>query len=105
MTFSLHILFASLKCRDDENFMFVTAGFQIRTRQMVNKGGEESSCGPRDEIRSCRLESCFSWKIRDDGPCKLSDVHSSCGAGRQNRIIECAKWDGVGDTECIFSSS
>ena len=85
--------------------MFVTAGFQIRTRQMVNKGGEESSCGPRDEIRSCRLESCFSWKIRDDGPCKLSDVHSSCGAGRQNRIIECAKWDGVGDTECIFSSS
>ena len=90
--------------RKDENFMFVTAGFQIRTRQMVNKGGDESSCPGRDEIRSCRLESCFSWKIRNDGPCKLSDVQSSCGAGRQHRIIECSKWDGVGDILTLYSS-
>ena len=48
--------------------------------------------------------SCFSWKIRNDGPCKLSDVQSSCGAGRQHRIIECAKWDGVGDILTLYSS-
>ena len=85
---------------NNEIFIFVTychfsVGFQIRTRQMVNKGGDESSCGALDEIRSCRLESCYSWKIRDDGPCKLSDVGAGCGVGARRRIIECIRWDGV----------
>ena len=63
---------------------------------MENKGGDESSCGPRDEIRSCRLESCFSWRIRDEvAGCRLTDVHSKCGLGTQDRIIECIRWDGV----------
>ena len=69
---------------------------------MENKDGDESSCGPVDEIRSCRLESCYSWQISSDGPCKLSSSgsgvsggRSQCGVGRQNRIIECLRWDGV----------
>ena len=86
-------------------YLSPSAGFQIRTRQMVNKGGDESSCGSRDEIRSCRLESCYSWKIRQDGPCKLNDVQSKCGVGRQNRIIECIKWDGVGRTRTELIST
>ena len=70
-------------------------GYQLRTRQMENKDGDESSCGPRDEIRSCRLESCYSWHISSDGPCKLTKGSRQCGVGRQNRIIECLRWDGV----------
>ena len=62
---------------------------------MVNKGGEESSCAALDEIRSCRVKSCYSWNIREDGPCVLTDVQAQCGAGSQHRIIECLKWDGV----------
>ena len=67
----------------------------MRTRTMLNKGGDESSCPALDEIRSCRVESCYSWKITDDGPCSLSDVQARCGVGSQLRIIECLKWDGV----------
>ena len=67
----------------------------MRTRSMVNKGGEESSCAALDEIRSCRVASCYSWNIRQDGPCVLTDVQAQCGAGSQHRIIECLKWDGV----------
>ena len=67
----------------------------MRTRSMVNKGGEESSCAALDEIRSCRVKSCYSWSVRPDGPCVLTDVQAGCGAGSQHRIIECLKWDGV----------
>ena len=67
----------------------------MRTRSMVNKGGDESSCAALDEIRSCRVKSCYSWTVRQDGPCVLTDVQAQCGAGSQHRIIECLKWDGV----------
>ena len=62
---------------------------------MVNKGGDESSCPALDEIRSCGVESCYSWDIRLDGSCSLSDPQAQCGLGSQLRIIECLKWDGV----------
>ena len=67
----------------------------MRTRSMVNKGGEESSCPALDEIRSCRVAACYSWTTREDGPCVLTDGQAECGAGSQHRIIECSQWDGV----------
>ena len=62
---------------------------------MVNKGGDALSCPGLDEIRSCRLESCYSWRVTEDGPCSLTDGQAGCGVGRQDRIIECLKWDEV----------
>ena len=75
--------------------MIVTLGFQIRTRKMVNKGGDESTCSSQDEIRTCRIDSCYEWKIVEKGACKLDETNSKCGVGKQNRLIECRKWDGV----------
>ena len=75
--------------------MVVALGFQIRTRKMVNKGGDESTCSSRDEIRTCRIESCYEWKIVEKGGCKLNDINAKCGVGKEERVIECRAWDGV----------
>ena len=62
---------------------------------MVNKGGDKSTCSSKDEIRTCRIDACYEWKIIEKGPCELDEPKAKCGVGKQNRVIECRKWDGV----------
>eukprot|EP00090_Calanus_glacialis_P045441 TRINITY_DN8432_c0_g1_i1.p1 TRINITY_DN8432_c0_g1~~TRINITY_DN8432_c0_g1_i1.p1 ORF type:complete len:1537 (-),score=130.83 TRINITY_DN8432_c0_g1_i1:368-4978(-) len=94
-------------CQAESCFLDQTSpvkGFQIRTRKMVNKGGDESTCSSQDEIRTCRIDSCYEWKIVEKGPCKLDETNSKCGVGKQNRLIECRKWDGKSANASVHCS-
>ena len=75
--------------------MIVTPGFQIRRRKMVNKGGDESTCSSKDEIRTCRIDSCYEWTIVEMGGCKVDDTNAKCGVGKEERVTECHAWDGA----------
>ena len=69
-------------------------GTQVRTRSMSNPGGERTSCPGLAEVRSCRVESCYSWQVVEQGPCRLESSNAVCGVGKRRLEAQCLQWDG-----------
>ena len=69
-------------------------GTQVRRRSMANPKGEQISCPGLAEVRSCRVESCYSWQVVEQGPCRLEGSNAVCGVGKRRLEAQCLQWDG-----------